>query len=76
MSLREELTDTLPTDVQIINIDREANINGLDAVEVIITVPGTSRYLTSTFARKNGLTDQQIAALVKSKLLSVVKEIV
>lgn len=76
MSLREELTNTLPPDVKIVNIDRGANINGLDAVEVEVTVPGTNRTLTSTFARKNGLTDQQIAVLVNSKLMSIMRELI
>jgi hypothetical protein len=74
MSLRDELQLALPIDVKIVNVDREANLNGLDAVEVTVTVPGTGRTLTCTFARKNGLTDEQIAELVRRKLLSVVKE--
>jgi hypothetical protein len=74
MSLKETLVAYLPSDVKVVNVDREANLNGLDAVEVEVTVPGTNRTLICTFARKNGLTDEHISELVRSKLLSVVKE--
>jgi hypothetical protein len=75
MSLKDELAARLPSDVRVVNINREANLNGLDAVEVEVTVPGTQRTLTCTFARNNGLSDIQIAELVRKKVLSIVKEL-
>lgn len=73
MSLREELRSVLPTESQILSIDREANLNGLDAVEVIVSVPGSlNGDLICTFARKNGLTDEAIASLVAKKLKGII----
>ena len=73
MSLKDELRAVLPMEATIVRIDRDADMHGLEAVEVEISIPLTHRTLTSTFARKNGLSDEEIARLVYAKLQSVTR---
>jgi hypothetical protein len=69
MSLRDELRSAIPAESAILHIDRDANLNGLDAVQIIVSVPGSlTGDLICTFARKNELSDKAIAELVARKL--------
>lgn len=75
MGLRDELNTRLPEGTTILKIDREANLNGLDALTISVTVPGTDLFIESTFSKANSMSNEHVANLVASRVNQKMREL-